>query len=374
MIARLLKKIITVYLHQRKVIMLFGARQVGKTTLLKRILDDSNEKILYLSADEADIRENLSNATTTKLRLIIKDNTIIVIDEAQKIPGIGTTLKLFADNIPEVQVIATGSSAFELANKSNESLTGRKYEFFLFPLSFKEMVDHHGYIEESRLLEHRLIFGYYPEIVCNLGKEEKLIKLITNSYLYKDILQLEQIKRPILIEKILKALALQVGSEVTYNELAQTVKSDPQTVEKYIEILEKAFIVFKLPALNRNVRNEIKKGKKIYFYDTGIRNAIIGNFTESNKRTDIGALWENYVISERIKKNIYEDRNVSSYFWRTTQQQEIDYIEEINGEYLTFEFKWNSNKKGKLSTTFSNAYKVLEHKNISPSNIEEFLL
>lgn len=373
MITRIIEKSIESYCFKGKAILLFGARQVGKTTMLRMMLERMGYSTLYLNGDEADSRELLSHTTTTRLQNLFGNNTIVVIDEAQKIEDIGTTIKLCADNIPHIQIIATGSSAFELANKANEPLTGRKFEYTLFPISFAEMVAKHGYLEEYRMLEHRLIFGYYPEIVTNIGNEEKLLKLLANSYLYKDILLLEQIKRPMLIEKILKALALQIGSEVTYNELAQTVQSDPQTVEKYIEILEKAYIVFKLPALSRNVRNEIKKGKKFYFYDTGIRNAIIGNFNSCSSRTDVGALWENFIISERIKKNTYAEHDVSMYFWRTTQQQEVDYIEEKNGELSAFEFKWKKGAKTTLSKTFSDAYQVKQFLTITPLNIDEFI-
>src|SRR5690606_4514182 len=226
---------------------------------------------------------------------------IVFIDQAQRIPNIGLTLKLFTDQIKAVQVIATGSSAFELSSQVNEPLTGRKYEFMLYPMSFGEMVLHHGLLEEKRFIEHRMVYGYYPEIVSKIGEEAELLKLLANSYLYKDLLMLEQIKKPLILSKLLKALALQVGSEVNYNELAQIVGSDPKTVDKYIDLLEKTFVVFRLPAFSRNLRNEIKKGKKVYFLDCGIRNAIISNFKPVSSRTDVGALWENFVISERLK-------------------------------------------------------------------------
>lgn len=374
MISRDLENLIINDCYKKKAILLFGARQVGKTTMLKAVVNKLNRKTLFLNGDEADVREVLTNTTSAKLRLLFGGHDLIIIDEAQKIDNIGTTLKLCTDNIDGIQIIATGSSAFELANRANEPLTGRKFECMLFPLSFSEMVAHHGFLQESRLIEHRMIFGYYPEIVTQQGQEERLLKLLANSYLYKDLLMLEQIKRPVLIEKILKALALQIGSEVSYNELAQIVGTDMQTVEKYIEILEKAFIVFKLPALSRNVRNEIKKGKKFYFYDNGVRNAIIGNFNNCNSRTDVGALWENFAVSERYKKNRYKEKTVNTYFWRTIQQQEIDYVEEQNGEFSVFEFKWKSGKQTKPSKTFTNSYKVVSEATISPSNIEDFLL
>ncbi|OYY02507.1 MAG: ATPase, partial [Sphingobacteriia bacterium 35-40-5] len=296
------------------------------------------------------------------------------IDEAQRIQNIGLTLKLFTDQIKEVQILATGSSAFELSNQVNEPLTGRKYEFMLYPLSFSEMVAYHGLIQEKRLIDHRLIYGYYPEIVTNTSEESRLLKLLANSYLYKDLLMLEQIKKPIILEKLLKALALQIGSEISLQELAQTVGADGKTVDKYIDLLEKAFVVFRLPALNRNVRNEIKKGKKIYFYDCGIRNAVINNFKSIDSRTDAGALWENYVIAERMKFLHYQNIDAKQYFWRTTQQQEIDLVEEYTETWLAYEFKRNIQAKKRFPQTFTDNYKNVALSIVTPANVEDFLL
>ena len=236
------------------------------------------------------------------------------------------------------------------------------------------MVNHHDFLSEKRLLEHRLIYGYYPDIAINTGDEKKLLKSLASSYLYKDLLILDQIQKPALLEKILKALALQIGSEVSYNELAGLLGSDKGTIEKYIDLLEKAYIIFRLNGLNRNVRNEIKKGKKIYFYDNGIRNAVLGNFLPVTSRIDTEPLWENFLISERIKFNTNRDLDFQSYFWRTTQQQEIDYIEEKENKLFAFEFKWNPNKKCFLPKTFSDAYPDSSFKVISQENIHEFLI
>lgn len=352
--------------------MIFGTRQSGKSTLIENIL--KNKEYLYLNGDDADVREILTNTTATKLKLVAGSKNIVFIDEAQRIPNIGLTLKLFTDQIKSVQIIATGSSAFELSSKVNEPLTGRKYEFLLYPLSFGELVQHHGLIQEKRLTEHRLIYGGYPEIVTKKGEENELLKLLANSYLYKDLLMLEQVKRPHILSKLLKALALQLGSEISYQEIAQTIGSDPKTVDKYIDLLEKTFVVFRLPALSRNVRNEIKKGKKVYFYDCGIRNAVINNFKSLNERTDVGVLWENYVISERIKFLLYQNMEAEHYFWRTTQRQEIDFIEEFEGKLHAFEFKWSKNSKARFSSTFSDNYPGSQYKVITPENLEEFLL
>jgi predicted AAA+ superfamily ATPase len=299
---------------------------------------------------------------------------ILFIDEAQRIPNIGLTLKLFTDQIKEVQVIATGSSAFELSSQVNEPLTGRKYEFMLYPLSFEELVLENGLVNEKRLIEHRMIYGYYPEIVTKQGEEAALLKLLASSYLYKDLLMLEQIKKPLVLEKLLKALALQVGSKVSYHELSQIISSDVKTVEKYIDLLEKTYVVFRLPAFSRNVRNEIKKGKKVYFYDCGIRNAIINNFKPLGSRTDVGALWENYLMVERLKSLRYHDIAMDQYFWRSTQQQEIDLIEENVDGLSAYEFKWNIKVKAKFPQTFTSNYMVLKTGVITPDNLEDFLL
>lgn len=370
MINRLLQSSLEKRLFKGKAILLFGARQTGKSTLAEVLLSGLNEEWLTLNGDDADVREILSDTTATKLKVIIGNKKIALIDEAQRIKNIGLTLKLITDQIKNVQVIATGSSSFELSSQVNEPLTGRKYEFMLFPLSFEEMVMHHGLLEEKRLIEHRMIYGYYPEIVTNPGEEKERLKLLASSYLYKDLLMLEQIKKPALLEKLLNALALQVGNEVNYTEIGQLIGSDRKTVEKYIDLLEKAFVIFQLPAFSRNVRNEIKKGKKVYFYDCGIRNAVINNFAPLSTRTDVGALWENFIIVERMKHLKYAENEARHYFWRTTQQQVIDLIEEVDSKLTAFEFKWNKNTKAKIPQTFTGNYPKSETLVVSPDNIE----
>ena len=372
MIIRSLEHRIEKKLFKGKAIILFGPRQAGKSTMIESILQEKEH--LYLNGDDADVREILTSTTATRLKSVMGSKTILFIDEAQRIPNIGLTLKLFTDQIKNVQVIATGSSAFELSGQVNEPLTGRKYEFMLFPLSFEEMAQHHGLVEEKRLIEHRLVYGYYPEIVTKPGEERELLKLLASSYLYKDLLMLEQVKKPLLLEKLLKALALQVGSEVSFQELAQTIGSDNKTIDKYIDLLEKTFVVFRLPALNRNVRNEIKKGKKVYFYDCGIRNAIINNFKPVASRTDTGALWENFVIAERMKLLRYNEIDATQYFWRTTQQQEIDLVEESSGQLTAYEFKWGKNQKFRFPQTFANNYVGSATFVVTPDNVEDVLL
>jgi hypothetical protein len=372
-IKRRLQNSIVQRLFKGKVIVLLGARQVGKTTLVENILSDLDHPIIELNGDEADVRELLSDTTSTRLNAIIGKNKIVFIDEAQRISNIGLTLKLICDKLPDIQVIATGSSSFELTAKINEPLTGRKYKFNLYGPSYLEMVEHHGLLTENRLLEHRLIFGLYPEIITHPGEERELLKLLTESFLYKDLLLLEEITKPLLLEKILKALALQLGSEVSFNELSRLTGANHQTIEKYITLLEKAFVVFRLPAFSKNVRNEIRKGKKFYFYDNGIRNAIINNFQFSGQRTDMGPLWENFLITERLKTLSLYDMDAESYFWRTTQQQEVDYVEESHQTLTAWEFKWSSKARGKIPKTFSRAYPEAQCSIVTPENFMDFL-
>ena len=374
MIRRKLLHHIANHFFKGKAILLFGARQVGKTTLVNQLLENRSEPILSVSGDEPDIREIFKDITSTQLKTFIGHHKILFVDEAQRIENIGLTLKLIVDNIKDVQIIATGSSAFELADKTNESLTGRKYVFHLHPISFEEMLEHSSLLIEKRNLSQRLVYGYYPEIITKENENKELLKLLADSYLYKDLLLLEYIKKPFLLEKIVKALALQIGNQVSYNEIARLVQADKITVEKYIYLLQKAFVIFILPAFSRNVRNEIKKSRKIYFYDNGIRNALIGNFNPIPSRTDIGALWENFLVSERIKflDNNNIDKNL--FFWRTTQQQEVDFIEEDTNTLNSYEFKWNVNKKPKLSKTFLRAYPNTTFKVINKDNYESFLM
>lgn len=373
MISRISETRIKDRLFKGKALLVFGPRQSGKSTLVSAILQ--GKEYLYLNGDEAGVREELSNTNVNQLERIIGKYKLVLIDEAQRISNIGLTLKLITDQLKDVQVIATGSSAFELSARVNEPLTGRKYEFKLYPLSYAEMVGHHGYLKEKQLLETRLIYGYYPEIVTHPGEEKELLSLLAESYLYKDLLSLEHIQKPALLEKLLRALALQIGSEVSYHELAQLTGANKQTVEKYIDLLEKAFVIIVLPAYSGNIRNEIKKGKKIYFLDCGIRNAVIRNFQPLSVRTDAGALWENFVIVERIKFLYQSGIDARQYFWRTTQQQEIDLIEEHEAGVLqVYECKWSETSKARFPSTFTNQYHPASAQIITPKNISDFLL
>ena len=373
-IKRRLQENITDRLFKGKVIIVLGGRQVGKTTLIENILSNLDAPAIEMNGDEADVRELLADTTSTRLQAIIGRNKLVFIDEAQRITNIGITLKLFADKLKDVQVIATGSSSFELTAKINEPLTGRKYQFQLFPPSYLEMVEHHGLLTENRLLEHRLIYGFYPEIITHPGEEKELLQLLSDSFLYKDLLLLEDVTKPILFEKLLKALALQLGSEVSFNELSRLTGANHQTVEKYITLLEKAFVIFRLPAFSRNVRNEIRKGKKFYFYDNGIRNSIINNFQLPPQRTDMGPVWENFLISERMKALSHMQLNVDRYFWRTTHQQEIDYLEETARSLTAWEFKWNVKAKARIPKTFTRAYPGAKCSVVTPENFMDFFL
>lgn len=374
MIVRTLQQRIEENLFKGKAIIVIGARQVGKSTLFRHIVGGRPEKVLSLNCDEPEVKEMLSGINTPELKMLIGNHRIVVIDEAQRVKEIGMTLKRITDNFPEVQLMVTGSSSLELQDRINEPLTGRKYEYHLYPISTRELLNDGGLLAVKQSLEARLIYGSYPDIVNHTEEAKELIMNIANSYLYKDLLALEDIRRPALLEKLLIALALQVGSEVSYNELAQTVRSDSKTVEKYIDLLEKCYIVFRLNAFNRNLRNELKKSKKVYFYDNGIRNAVIQNFAPLALRNDTGALWENFFISERIKANEYAGRYARSYFWRTTDQQEIDYIEETDGEFTAFEMKWNPRRQTvSLPAIFQKTYQVKQTAIVTPENYIEWL-
>ena len=375
MYTRDLQSIIQERCFQGKAIILLGARQVGKTTLLKKIIQEQQVEALYLNCDEPQTVTALTNCNLKELQMVIGANKFVVIDEAQKVDNIGLTLKLIVDNMPDVQVIATGSSAFELRNCLNEPLTGRKYEYQMFPISSKEIYQSSGYIDLKGLLETRLIYGSYPDILNHANDARELLRMLTDSYLYKDILATDNLRKPDVLDKLLRALAFQVGSEVSYNELAQTIGTDSKTVERYIELLEKCYIIFRLHGLSRNLRNELKKAKKIYFYDNGVRNAVIQQFAPLELRNDAGALWENFFISERIKRNHYQQNYCNIYFWRTKSQLEIDYIEEQNGQMTAFEMKWNPKKSNtSIPETFLNAYDVKETVVITPENYLEYLL
>lgn len=358
MYTRTLTDIIQYKIGKGKAIILVGPRQVGKTTLIKNLIE--NKKHLFLDGDDPTVRSLLNNPNTEQIRSIIGSNKIIFIDEAQRMLGIGLTLKIITDQFKDVQLFVSGSSSFDLSSKLNEPLTGRKWEYELYPISWEEFENKHGYLVSEQQLENRMLYGLYPDVLNSPGEEKEVLKQLVNSYLYRDVLAYSNIRKPEVLEKLVQALALQIGSEVNYNELAQIVGVDKNTISSYIDILQKGYVIFKLESFSRNVRNEIKKNKKIYFYDNGVRNMILGNFNSLDLRQDTGALWENFLITERLKQNRYKNNYTKMYFWRTKQQQEVDLVEESDGVITGFEFKWSARKKVRLPKTFVNAYSAKE--------------
>lgn len=373
MIKRILEGKICEELGGQKAIIIMGARQVGKSTLLETLLSNRDD-VMWMNGDDVDVQQLFREMSSTRIRSIIGSNKILVIDEAQRIPDIGLRLKLVTDQVKSVQVIATGSSSFELANRVNEPLTGRKREFRMFPLTFNEMVAYGNLLDELRLIPHRMVYGYYPEVVNNPGKERIVLKELSESYLYRDVLSLDGIGKPEKLVRLLQALAFQIGNQVSYSEIGRLVGLDSKTVERYVDIMEKSYIVFRLGSFSRNLRNELKSSRKIYFWDLGIRNAVIGNLSQIETRSDAGALWENFCIVERIKKLSYSGGFANSWFWRTQQQKEIDYLEEEDGMLKAFEFKWNERKsKTHCPVSFSQAYPNASFQVVTPDNIEQFL-
>ena len=376
-IERDLKAVLESKIGKGKVLLLIGPRQVGKTTLLKNILTSisSEKKVQFWNCDESDVRQFLSEANSAKLKSFVGNSDFIVIDEAQRVKDIGLTIKLLHDSFPNVQLAVTGSSSLDLSNSINEPLTGRKFEYNLFPFSTNELVNHTSILEEMRLLKNRLVYGFYPDVVNNPGEEKEILTNIANSYLYKDLFEFQDIRKSSVIEKLVQALALQVGSEVSFNELGNLLGIDTVTVQRYVDLLEKAYVIFHIRSFSRNVRNELKKSIKIYFYDNGVRNSVISNFSPVELRSDIGALWENFLISERIKNNAYHNKHAKYYFWRTTQKQEIDFIEEVDQNLFAYEFKYNPKKvNSKCPVTFSNNYPNVPFDVITSENYMDFVV
>lgn len=372
MIHRIIKQLVENDFGRGKIIVLMGARQVGKTTLFDSVVSGSSN-VLRLNCDNYDDRSDLENKTSTELRQLMGNHEVVIIDEAQRAKNIGLSLKMLADLKLSMQILVTESSSLTLANEINEPATGRLIEYNLFPLSLAELMQHTSPREEKRLLEQRMIYGLYPEVVTTPDDAKRILVNLANNYLYRDLLEYRGVKKPEVLQKLVRALALQIGSEVSYNELSRTVGVDKATVESYIDLLEKCFVVFRLPAYSSNLRSEIKRGRKIYFYDNGIRNALLSNFAPLELRDDVGMLWENMMVSERIKRNSYSRSYAQMYFWRTQQQQEVDLIEEQDGRLTAFEFKWNTKKKAKLPKTFIDNYPNTDFKVISPDNYVEFV-
>jgi predicted AAA+ superfamily ATPase len=370
MILRSIKNLIEKNINSGKAIVLVGARQVGKTTLIQEILQDKS--YLFWDGDDPATRSLLTNPTTEQIRTLIGEHQFVFLDEAQRIPGIGLTLKIITDQFKSVQLFVSGSSSFDLGNELNEPLTGRKWEYELFPVSWEELEQSIGIIQGEQQIENRLLYGMYPEVINLPGQEKAVLKNLVNSYLYRDILAFSEIRKPEVLEKLLQALALQMGNEVNFNELSRLIGVNKNTIQNYIEILEKGYIIFRLNSFSRNIRNEIRQNRKIYFTDNGVRNMILGNFTPLELRPDKGALWENFLVSERRKQNLYKDTFARMYFWRNTQQQEIDFVEDREGQIYGFEFKWNQSK-AKIPKSFVDAYQS-QVSVIHRKNFREFVM
>lgn len=358
-------------LEKKKVILLIGPRQVGKTTLIHQLLAD--KKYLFLDGDDPTTRRLLDTPNTMQIKSIIGDSKYVFIDEAQRIENIGLTAKIIHDQIPDVRLILSGSSSFELSGLTQEPLTGRKFTFHLYPISWKEFEKRVGFVAAEQDLPNRLIYGFYPEIITNVSDQESLLYELTESYLYKDVLALGIIKKQDVIFRLLQLLAFQMGNEVSYNELSRSLQVDVKTVISYIDLLEQAYVIYRLGTFSSNLKNEIKKNKKIYFYDNGVRNALIRAYQPIPLRNDIGALWENFLMSERLKYLEYEGRKVNRYFWRTKYQQELDYIEEKDGKLNVYEFKWNPGSKFSVPSSFKDTY-TAEYHLIHRDNFRSFML
>jgi predicted AAA+ superfamily ATPase len=372
-IGRLQEENIRSNLWKGKAILITGARQAGKTALVNALFADRTD-VLYLSGDEPDVRALFDGIDFARLRAVIGANRVVFIDEAQRITDIGLKLERIADQIKDVQLIAAGISLSGPAKRVNEPPAGGSLEYELYPLSFAEMVAHHGLPEERRLLPQRLVYGYYPDIVQNAGNERELLLQLAGSCLYKDILTSDNVRKPGKLTALLRTLSAGVGTHVSYNELAGICKLDAKTTKRYIDLLESACIVFRLRSFNRNLRSELNRSRKIYFCDNGVRNALTANFADIEARGDIGALWENFLMAERMKCRQYRGRPVNTWFWRTQRQQEIDCIEEYDGSLRAYEFKWDPNAAAEAPSLFSEAYPGSGYSVVHRDNFEDFVM
>lgn len=363
-------------LKPNKVIIVLGARRVGKTELIKQVLSHFEGQYLFLNGDDMDTQSVLEYRSQKNYELLLGEKRMLVIDEAQDIPDIGAKLKLMVDTIPGLKILVTGSSVFDLTNKMGEPLVGRKTTFFLYPFAQIEFSRAESYLETKSSLEERLVFGSYPELSHLSGRKEKIeyLKEQVNSYLLKDILIFEGIQKQNKIVSLLKVIAFRAGSEVSLESIGNDLQISKNTVERYLDLLTKVFVIHRVSGFSRNLDNEITKKHKWYFWDNGIRNAIIGNFNGWSQRDDIGQLWENYLISERLKLHAYKQHHVSTYFWRTHNKQEIDWVEETNGKLSAFEFKWNPNKVTKVPSAWKNGYPDAEFTGVSSENYLEFIM
>lgn len=374
MLKRSLQNRIESWLHKGKILVVYGARQVGKTTLVKEILQQHDTGGVYLNCDRMEVRNLLEKGSVARLRHAIGAPRIAVIDEAQRIIDIGLKLKLIHDEWPELQIIATGSSSFDLANRIREPMTGRTVTFLLHPFSLEELQQRHPLTELDEMIPFFMRYGCYPDITDRTENEAReLLSNLSEAYLYKDIFEHERIRKPDLIVRLLQLLALQTGHEVSRNELALNLQVTRETVDRYIELLEKTFVIFRLRAFSRNLRKEISKKEKIYFYDTGIRNSLISRFNPLEFREDIGGLWENYMIVERMKMLENRGKRCNRYFWRTHDRKEVDYIEEYDDHLDAYEFKWRRNRV-RTPELFLSTYPGSRFQVVNRDNYREFVL
>lgn len=353
---------------------MYGARQVGKTTLLDHLVENLPLRTMRIDAEDARFTEVLSSRNVERLKSLVAGYQLVVIDEAQHIPEIGITLKLLHDHIPDVRVIATGSSSFDLSNQVMEPLTGRNWSYTLYPISYEELARENNSFELDQRLEDTLVYGLYPETLAtpSLGVKKEYINRLSSSYLFKDVLQVAQIRNSLKLRQLLKLLAYQIGNQVSISELATRLDMNRETVSRYIDLLEKSFVVFRLGGLSRNLRNEVTKMDKIYFYDLGIRNSLIDMLKPLHDRNDLGQLWENFLISERIKRNAYANDSASIYFWRLSTGAELDYVEEKEGKFFGYEFKWGE-KQAKPPASWREGYPESAFKTINRTNYLSFI-
>lgn len=374
-INRSLEKLIKEYLQPNKVVVILGARRVGKTELIKHLLSDIDEKTMILNGEDQDVHLALQDRSIRNYKQFLGNTKLLVIDEAQAIPEIGLKLKLMVDSIEGLKVLVTGSSVFDLDNQLGEPLVGRSYTFKLFPLSQMELAARENYMDTKGNLNNRLIYGAYPELVhiTSNNRKESYLKEQINSYLLKDILAFEGVRKQAKIVSLLRLIAFRIGSEISMESIGKDLDLNKSTVERYLDLLSKVFIIYNVRGFSRNLDNEITKKSKWYFYDNGVRNALINNFNPMELRDDQGKLWENYIISERLKFQEYSKLNTANFFWRTHTQQEIDWVEDRGGHLYAYEFKWGSNKKSKIPALWGKAYPDASFEIINPSNYLQFI-
>lgn len=371
-LGRVIESEIKKWVNRGKVLVITGARQVGKTTLLKDLFDYNNPKTLWLNADETRVRTRLSELDIASLSNVVGNYKTVIIDEVQRVENAGLLLKLLADNFKDVQFIATGSSALDISEKIFEPLTGRYLLFHLYPFALAEVYKDNSVFEIESKLPFHLVFGNYPDIVKHPNDAKTLLSNLANQYLYKDVLVWKDIRKPQLLDNLLKLLSYQVGSEVSIHELSNQLKVSSETIDTYIDLLEKSFVIYRLPAYSTNPRKEVSKMNKIFFWDNGIRNAVIGNYDDVSIRQDVGQLWENFVISERMKMNAWTAPDRESYFWRNYNQSEVDYVEKEGNTLTAFEMKWNTRKKHRITKAFTNAYPDAETGVVTPLSFSDF--